>query len=316
MRAIAASAMPRTGGEKTVRHLNYKHLHYFWVVAKEGGIANASKVLFLTPQTISGQLSALEEQVGEKLFSRQGRRLQLTDVGRLIFQYADEMFRLGTELKDVLAGRLPGGVQAFTVGVADAVPKILAYRLLEPALHLEHKLRVVCHEGRFDELLAQLSVHKLDLVIADAPVSQGLHLKVYNHALGDSGITFFAARKIMQRLKARFPQSLDGVPILMPGTNSSLRRMLQQWLEEEEIRPQIAAEFEDSALMMAFGEAGVGAFASPTAIEKEVMRQHDVQVIGRTEELREQYYAVSAERRIKHPAVLAISEAARRRLSI
>jgi LysR family transcriptional activator of nhaA len=297
-----------------MRQLNYKHLHYFWVVAREGGIANASRTLFLTPQTISGQITALEQQVGEKLFVRKGRRLEMTEVGRLVYQYADEMFRLGTELKDALSGRLPGGVQTFTVGISDAVPKMLAYRLIEPALRGEHSFRIVCHEGRFDDLLGRLAIHRLDLVIADAPVAPGMHLKVYNHALGDSGMSFLAAKKLAGRLRGKFPHSLDGAPMLLPGVNAGMRRLLQQWLEQSGVQPVITAEFDDSALMKVFGEAGVGVFAVPTAIEKEVVQQHDVQVVGRTDEIREQFYALSAERKIKHPAVLAISDAARRRL--
>lgn len=298
-----------------MRQLNYKHLHYFWVVAREGGIANASRSLYLTPQTISGQITALEQQVGEKLFVRKGRRLEMTEVGRLVYQYADEMFRLGTELKDALSGRLPGGVQIFTVGVSDAVPKLLAYRLLEPALRGEQSFRVVCHEGRFDDLLGRLAVHRLDLVIADAPVSPGMHLKVYNHALGESGMSFLATKKLAQRLRGKFPNSLDGAPMVMPGVHAGMRRLLQQWLEQSGVQPVIAAECDDSALLKVFGEAGVGVFAVPTAIEKEVAQQHEVQVVGRTDEIREQYYALSAERKIKHPAVLAISDAARRRLA-
>jgi LysR family transcriptional regulator, transcriptional activator of nhaA len=298
-----------------MRQLNYKHLHYFWVVAREGGIANASRSLYLTPQTISGQITALEQQVGEKLFVRKGRRLEMTEVGRMVYQYADEMFRLGTELKDALSGRLPGGVQTFTVGISDAVPKLLAYRLLEPALRGEQSFRVVCHEGRFDDLLGRLAIHRLDLVIADAPVPPGMHLKVYNHALGESGMSFLATKKLAQRMPGKFPKSLDGAPMLLPGVHAGMRRLLQQWLEQHGVQPAIAAECDDSALLKVFGEAGIGVFAVPTAIEREVVQQHDVQVIGRTDEIREQYYALSAERKIKHPAVLAISDAARRRLS-
>ena len=298
-----------------MRHLNYKHLYYFWVVARDGGIANASRSLFLTPQTISGQLAALEEQLGEKLFARRGRRLELTETGRLIYPYAEEMFRLGAELQDVLRGRLPGGRQTFTVGISDVVPKVLAFRLLEPALRARDRFHVVCQEGRFEDLLGRLAIHKIDLVIADSQVTTGLNVKVFNHGLGESGISFFATRGLAQRLRGRFPQCLDEAPILLPGIHTGLRHMLEQWFVRAEVQPAVVAEFDDSALAKAVGEAGIGVFAAPTVIEKEIVKQHDVQVIGRTDDIRVQYFAISAERRIRHPAVLAISESARRRLT-
>lgn len=298
-----------------MRHFNYKHLYYFWVVARDGGIAKASRSLFLTPQTISGQLSALEEQVGEALFARRGRNIELTDIGRVIYQYADEMFRLGAELQDVLRGRMPEGRQKFTVGISDVVPKILAYRLLEPALRAREQFRLVCQEGRFDELLGKLAVHKLDMVIADAPVTTGMNVQVYNHPLGESGMSFFATKSLANRLRGRFPQCLDKMPMLLPGVQSALRNTLDIWFGRCEVSPTITAEIDDSALLKVVGEAGIGVFAAPTVIEKEVIRQYEVQVIGKTEEIRAQYFAISAERRIRHPAVLAITDAARRRLS-
>jgi LysR family transcriptional activator of nhaA len=294
-----------------MRGLNYNHLHYFWVVAKEGSIARASRALHLTPQTISGQLRVLEDALGGKLFGRSGRQLVLTDTGRLAFNYAEDIFRLSSEMQDVLEGRASGQPLQFTVGVVDVVPKMIAYRLLEPALHLALPVRIVCREGKLDTLLADIAVHKLDMVLADTPVGAGAPVRAFNHLLGECGLTFFAARKLARRYRARFPRSLADAPILLPATNTALRGALMQWLDQLDIRPRIAGEFEDSALMSAFGQAGVGVFVSPSVIEREVVRQYDVQAVGRTDRVRGQFFAISAERRLRHPAVVAVSEAAR-----
>lgn len=291
--------------------LNLKHLRYFWAVATHGSIARASEVLHLTPQTISGQLRLLEESVGTSLFQKAGRGLVLTDTGRLVFSYADEMFRLGHELEDVLAGRPTEKGLVLNVGVAMVVPKLLAYRVLEPATRLPEPVRLVCHEAPLVDLLADLSIHKLDLVLADSPVNPTLNVRAYNHVLGESAIAFFARAEQAARYAEGFPRSLDGAPLLMPTTNSSLRRGLDQWLDREGIRPRIVAEFEDRALMKAFGEAGTGIFTSPCAVEDDVQAKYGVQLVGRTDAVRERFYAISAERRIKHPAVAAITEAAR-----
>jgi LysR family transcriptional activator of nhaA len=294
--------------------LNLKHLRYFWAVASSGSIARASESLHVTPQTISGQLRELEEQMNAKLFQKSGRNLVLTDTGRVVFSYADEMFRLSDELQDVLEGRAPGAAMTLTVGVAMVVPKLLAYRVLEPVLQLQDSVRLVCQEASLAELLADLSVHKLDLVLADSPMSPALNIRAYNHLLGESGISFFSTRKTAQRYAARFPHSLNGAPMLMPTASSSLRRMLEHWFERQEIMPVLVAEFEDRALMKAFGEAGAGIFTSPTAVEDDVIAKYGVRVIGRTEDIKERFYAISAERRIKHPAVSAITETARSEL--
>ena len=291
--------------------LNFKHLRYFWVVAANGTIARAAEILHVTPQTISGQLRELEEQIDAKLFQKSGRNLVLTDTGRLVFSYADEMFRLGDELQDVIEGRSPGAALTLTVGVAMVVPKLLAYRVLEPVLNMPESVRLVCLEASLADLLADLSVHKIDLVLADAPMSPTLNVRAYNHLLGESGLSFFTTRKAARKYKAGFPQSLDGAPMLMPTASSALRRSLEQWLEQQDIKPVVVAEFEDRALMKAFGEAGTGIFTSPTAVEEDVVAKYGVSVIGRTEEIKECFYAISAERRIKHPAVSAITEAAR-----
>lgn len=293
-----------------MRGLNYNHLYYFWIVAREGSIARAAELLHLTPQTISGQLHVLEESIGSRLFQRSGRNLMLTDVGRLTLNYADEMFRLGAEMQEVLQGRPGGQVVQFRVGIVDVVPKIIAYRLLEPALSLPQQVRIICNEGKLDDLLADVAVHKLDMVLADTPMSATAGVKAFNHLLGECGISFFAAPGL-RGYRDNFPDSLRDVPMLLPATNTALRGALMQWLDQLDIKPRIAGEFEDSALMNAFGKAGVGIFIAPSVIEREVVRQLEVEVIGRTPRVRERFYAISTERRLRHPAVVAISEAAR-----
>lgn len=268
-------------------------------------------MLHLTPQTISGQLRELEEQIGAKLFRKSGRNLVITESGQTVFSYADEIFRLSNELQDVLAGRMPGSPLSLNVGIAMVVPKLLAYRVLAPALTLAEPVRLVCHEAPLPDLLADLSVHKLDLVLADSPISPTLNVRAYNHVLGETGISFFAARSEAGKYSSGFPQSLNGAPVLMPTKSSALRRSLGLWLDQQDIAPLIVAEFEDRALMKAFGEAGVGIFTSPTAVDEDVISKYDTAVIGRTEEVKERFYAISSERRIKHPAVSAITAAAR-----
>lgn len=294
--------------------LNYHHLLYFWMVAKHGGIAKAGAELRLRPPTLSAQLRQLEEALGEKLFAREGRRLVLTESGRVVYGYADEIFSLGREMLDTVKGR--GGPRGLrlVVGVADAVPKLVALRLLRPALALREPLRIVCREDRHDKLVAALALHELDVVISDAPTSSGLGVRAFNHLLGECGISFFAKRSMAGGLKGRFPKCLDGAPLLLPTEDTALRRSLDTWLDAQGLRPRVVGEFEDSALLKAFGEDGVGAFVVPTVIEKEIARQHDVRVLGRTEAVRERFYAISAERRLKHPAVVALTEAARERL--
>lgn len=294
-----------------MRGINYNHLYYFWTVAKEGSVARAGEVLHLTPQTISGQLHVLEESLGAKLFTRSGRNLVLTDMGRLALSYAEEIFRLGAEMEDVLEGRVSGLPLRFTVGIVDVVPKMIAYRLLEPALHLAEPVHIVCREGKLDNLLADIAVHKLDMVLADTPIGTTANVRAFNHLLGECGITFFAARGLAASYRSRFPESLRDAPMLLPATNTALRGALMQWLDQLNIRPRIAGEFDDSALMSAFGQAGVGIFIAPDVIEQEVTRQYDVEPIGRTDRVRERFYAISAERRLRHPAVVAVSNAAR-----
>lgn len=291
--------------------INHKHLHYFWVVAKQGGIARASERLHLTPQTISGQLSLLEEQLGEALFSRVGRNLQMTETGRLVLSYAEEIFSLSGELEEMVRN-LPGGRRLmFKVGVADVVPKSIAYRLLAPALKLPEPVRIVCREGDLDSLLAELAVHRVDLVIADGPIPAHVNVRGFNHPLGDCGITFFAAPKLASRLRKNFPHSLSGEPVLIPGEMTVLRNRLLQWFDGLRLHPRIVGEFDDSALMKAFGRAGTGVFIAPTPIAAEVEQQYGVVAIGQTDEIRDHFYAISVERKISHPAVAVITETAR-----
>jgi LysR family transcriptional activator of nhaA len=290
--------------------LNYHHLLYFWTVAREGGLAPASKVLLLAPPTLSGQIRALEESLGEQLFSRQGRRLALTDVGQVAYRYADEIFSLGQELADAIKGRAPGRLAPLNVGIVDVVPKLIVRRLLEPALHLADPVRLVCHEDTYERLLTRLANHELDLVLADAPIPAGSTVRAYNHLLGECGVTIFGADGLAS-LRRGFPGSLDGAPFLLPLEGTLLRRSLDQWFAAVGVRPRVVAEFEDSALLKVFGHDGVGVFAGPSAVEREIRKQYGVQVLGRVAEVRERFYAISAERRLKHPAVIAISDSAR-----
>ena len=291
--------------------LNYHHLLYFWTVAREGSIAKAGEKLRLAQPTISGQLRALEESLGHKLFQREGRGLMLTEFGRLVFRYADEIFAIGKELTEAVKGRPTGRPVRFAVGISQVVPKLVAYQLLEPALRLPEPMRIVCREDKIERLLSDLAVHDLDIVLTDAPASPAVKIRAYSHLLGECGIAFFASSDRAAKLKGRFPKSLDGAPILLPSREAAVRRSLEQWFDEKEIRPEIVGEFDDSALIKAFGQAGVGVFAAASVTEATIKRQYGVRVIGRTDEVQERFYAISVDRRLKHPAVVAISETAR-----
>lgn len=294
--------------------LNYHHLLYFWVIAREESVTRASRQLGLAQPTVSGQLKALEDALGERLFERTGRRLVLTDVGRVVFRYADEIFSLGRELQDTLRGRPTGRPLRFTVGVADAVPKLIAFQLILPALSLPEPVHVVCREDKPDRLLAELSVHALDLVISDAPVGTGVSVKAFSHLLGETPVGFFGTEALVAAHRRGFPRSLEAAPVLLPVEGSSLRRSLEQWFDAEGLRPRVVGEVEDSALLKVFGQAGKGLFPAPLAIEGEIRAQYGVRLAGRVDAVRERFYALSGERRLKHPAVVAISEAARRKL--
>jgi LysR family transcriptional activator of nhaA len=292
--------------------LNYHHLLYFWVVASRGSIVKAGRELRLAHPTISGQIRRLEESLGEKLFSRRGRQLELTEAGRVAFRYAEEIFSLGREFVDTLKGRASGRPLRLVVGAADVLPPSLVRRFLQPAFRLGSPVRVICRADKsVEEFLAELALHRLDVVIADGPAGPGGAGRTFNHLLGECGTSFFAAPRVAAATRAKFPASLDGAPFLLPGAPSTMRRTLEQWFDAQGIRPDVVAECDDSALAKDFGEEGMGVFAAPTVIEAEVLQHYRVRVIGRAEAVRQQFYAISAERKIKHPAVVAICEAAR-----
>jgi len=296
--------------------LNYRHLYYFRTVAKAGALNRAAEKLHLTPQTLSGQLSAFEERLGVALFRRNGRRLELTDAGRTALVYADDIFQIGAELEDALQNRLAPRAHPFRVGIAEVVPKAIAYQLLAPALALAEPVKLVCLEDRLEQPAAELSIHRLDMVLADRPLPATMDIKGYSHPLGECGIAFLAARTIGSALETDFPASLQGAPLLIPGEDSALRVPLLRWLERKGIQPVIVGEFDDSALMSAFGQAGAGVFPVPLTTARDVMRQYEVIELGRTLEIRERFFAISVERRLRHPAVLAVSEAARQRFQL
>jgi LysR family transcriptional activator of nhaA len=291
--------------------LNYHHLLYFWMVAREGSIAKACERLHLAQPTISGQLRLLEETLGEKLFARAGRGLALTEVGQVVYRYADEIFSLGRELQDVLKGRPQGRSLRLLVGISDLVPKLIAYRILEPVLSMPEPVQLVCQEDSPERLLAELADHRLDVVLSDAPVTSIVRVKAFNHLLGTCGVTLFCAPALAASYRRDFPACLDGAPFLLPAEGTSLRRSLEQWLDSEKIRPRVVGEFKDSALMKTFGQAGAGIFAAPRAIEREVREHYQVGVIGRADSVVERFYAITVQRKLKHPAVVTLSDAAR-----
>ena len=292
--------------------LNYHHLFYFWTVARAGSIAKASQELHLAQPTISAQLKLLEEALGHKLLERQGRRLVLTDTGRTVLRYADDIFRLGNELQHAVRG-LPSGQLRFTVGITDVIPKLVAERLLQPAFDVSPGIHITCREGPFPQLLASLALHELDVVISDTPSSEPTSIRAFNHLLGTCGVSFFAASRLAP-LARNFPRSLEGAPMLLPSEDSSIRRSLERWFDTQGVHPLVVGDFDDSALLKAFGQRGHGVFAAPSVIEAEVCRQFSVSVIGRTEDIETGFYAISVERRLRHPAVVAIAETARARL--
>jgi LysR family transcriptional activator of nhaA len=291
--------------------LNYHHLLYFWVTAREGGVARASKVLRLSQPTISAQIKRLEEVLGVKLFQRHGRSLVLTDTGRMVYKYADEIFGIGRELLDAIRSNQPGRALPLTVGVSNAVPKLIACRLLRPLMGAPSPVRLVCHEENTEQLLTQLATHALDVVLADRPAPPHIRVKAFNHLLGESDTGFFAAPALAAKLKRRFPQSLHDVPTVVSTLNTALRRDLDAWFHAIAVRPSVVGEFEDPALMKVFGAESGAVFPAPFAIAADVCRMYGVALAGRTDAVKERYYAISAERRLTHPGVLAITSAAR-----
>ena len=294
--------------------MNYKHLHYFWAVAKAGSITRAGERLHLTPQTISGQLTLFEEVLGYRLFDRVGRRMELTDAGRIALGYADEIFALGQELQESLRNEPGARALVFRVGIIDAVPKSLAYQLVEPAVHLDESVRMVCREGKFMDLLADLAVQRLDIVISDRPMPSNVNVRGFNHLLGECGVEFLATPGLVRQLKGGFPECLEDAPLLLPGEDSAVRPRLMTWLSQRQLRPRIVGEFDDGALMKAFGEAGAGVFVAPKAIASVVCKNFGVISLGGTDDITDQFYAISVERKLAHPAVVAISSSARLKL--
>jgi len=294
--------------------INYKHLHYFWAVATEGGVARASERLHLTPQTISGQLTLLEDHLGEKLFARVGRNLDLTETGRLVLSYANEIFSLGSELEAMIHQLPEQRPQQFRVGVVDVLPKSIAHRILYSALQMPEPVRMTCREADLDTLLAELSVHHLDLVLADRPIPATVSTRGFSHKLGESAISFFSTKEIAKTLSGDFPYCLHGAPLLLPASGTQLRAGIDQYLDKFHIHPRLVAEFDDSALMKAFGKEGAGIFIAPAVIEAEVELQYQVTTIGQINEVKEHFYGITIERRIKHPVVSVVMESSRESL--
>jgi LysR family transcriptional activator of nhaA len=293
--------------------LNFHYLLSFRTVVREGSIARACEKLLLAQSTVSGQLAALEKSLGQKLFTRAGRGLKLTEAGDHVYRYAEEIFVLGLELLQSVDGQVAAHPQRLIVGVSDVLPKTVAYRLLQPALTIPD-VRVVCREGKFEHLISELALHHLDVVLSDAPLAAVLNVRAYSHLLGESGVSFFGVAALAEMYAGSFPQSLGGAPFYLPTENTALRRSLDDWFDAHGIRPKICAEFEDSALMKSFGREGAALFAAPTAVEADVCHQFDVRVVGRTDIIRARYYAISVERRVKHPGVLAITAEAKKLL--
>jgi LysR family transcriptional activator of nhaA len=296
--------------------LNYHHLYYFWTVMHEGSLTAASQRLRLAPSTVSAQLASLEQALGGKLFSRIGRGLEPTDLGRTVFRYANEIFSLGKELMDTVRGRSAAGRLSLRVGVLNVLPKLIVRKILEPALDLAESIQLLCYEHKKEQLLAELAVYKVDVVLSDSPVPRGFHVRAYNHFLGECGVTFLAVRTLANQYRKGFPKSLSEAPMLLPLQISASRQALERWFESLHIKPMIVWEIEDSALLKEFGRHGDGIFAVASVIEKEVASQYNLEVVGRSDAVRERFYAVSFERIIKHPAVTAISNAARQSLFV
>jgi LysR family transcriptional activator of nhaA len=300
---------------QTMEWLNYHHLLYFWVVAKEGSVSRASKELRLAQPTISTQIYHLEAALGQKLFERRGRGLALTDQGRTTFRYADEIFSLGRELVQSLKGAHVGRQLRLVVGVSDVLAKSIVHKILRPAFELEDRVRVICRENRSVEaLMGDLATHAVDVILADAPAGPGATVRAFSHPLGECGLSFLAAPRLARSCRPGFPHSLDGVPFLSPGADSTMARSLTEWFNSRGIRPTVVAELDDAALTQVLGEAGLGVFAAADVVADEIRRRFKVSLVGHTRDVRQRFYAISVERKIKHPAVAAICEIARRRI--
>jgi LysR family transcriptional regulator, transcriptional activator of nhaA len=294
--------------------LNYHHLHYFWRVVRSGGISPAARELNVSSPAVSAQVKELQEFLGEPLFTRVGRRLVLTEMGRTVYDYAEDIFSLGRELLDTVRNRPTGRPIRVDIGVTDVLPKMIAQWLIEPALNLRESVRIVCREATADELIARLATLELDVVLSDSAADAGRHARAYNHPLGESGMTFVGIGQVMKHVHGKFPQCLSGVPMLLPTDNTALRRDLDFWFESKDIHPQVIGEFEDYALLRAFAQSGTAIFPVPSVFVKELRRQDKVVRIGSTDDVKLRFFAISTERKIKHPAVVAICESARRSL--
>lgn len=291
-----------------MKQLNYNHLYYFYLTAREGSIAAASKLLHLTPQTISGQLATLEDYLGVRVFERRGKRLILNDQGKLMYAYAEDIFNLGHELIQRLEPQQGNQTMTFSIGITDVIPKVFAYELLQPVLGQALQTKLICKEGELEQLLADLALNKLDAILADRPIPPGTSVKAYSHKLIDSGLSFYIADHLNAELIGDFPQCLNQQPLLLPGEHSSVKLSILSWLENNNLQPNIVAEFDDSALTKLFGQSGYGIFCSPSIVEKHVVDTYQVTVIGRTEEILEQFYLISSERKFKHPAIVQLTQ--------
>lgn len=297
-----------------MRHLNYNHLLYFHTIAREGTIARAADTLHLTPQTLSGQLKVLEEAIGAPLFDRVGRGLVLTETGTTVSHYAQHIFSVGEELAHWVNRGESTVTDSLNVGIVNSIPKLVAHSVLRTGLELEPPVRLVCKEDTLQTLLADLSVHRLDLVLSDRPIPIGISVKAFNHLLGESPVSFFGTEELASRFQKNFPHSLDGAPVLLPMKGSAQRRSLDGWFDEIGVAPEIVAEFDDSALLKAFGEAGAGVFPAPLAIARQIEQTYHAREIGPAAAVKETYYAISPERILRQTAARTITERARQRL--
>jgi LysR family transcriptional activator of nhaA len=294
--------------------INYHHLLYFWTVVRAGSIGRASEQLRLAPPTVSAQLASLEANLGEKLLIRSARGVQPTEVGQVVFRYAEDIFALGREMLDTVRGRPTGQPLQLVIGIADVLPKEISHALIGPALQLAEQVQITCREDNQEHLLAQLSIQELDVVLSDTPIGPPAKVRAYNHLLGDCGTTFFATPALCKKYSRRFPKVLQDAPLLLPSENTNVRRALDHWLDDLQIRPFVVGQFEDFALLRRFGETGAGMFAAPSVLEKLFRRERKLRIIGRAAAVRNRFYAISVERKLKHPAVVAICETARQEL--
>jgi LysR family transcriptional activator of nhaA len=299
-----------------MKWINYNHLYYFWVVAREGGMGRAAEELMVSQPTISFQVKELERSLGHRLFERAGRGLKLTEAGRIAFNFANEIFSLGQEMSNALEHQPAGLVLKLAVGILDVIPKAIVTRILEPARQLDQPVRLICREDKADRLLSDLAARRTDLVLSDAPIGTAVHVEGYNHLLGESGVSFFAGAELASQLKRGFPKSLNGAPLLLPTEHTEVRRSLNRWFDSKRIHPVVAGEFDDSSLIFWFGQTGAGVFPAPSVIEKKIQHDFGVRLVGRAPEVRERFYAISLQAKPNHPAVVAICNLARKALAL